>query len=144
MSNASQSALHDPPDDRNGKARTTFGGIEKSSVRTTGGSGPNYQDIAQSSEFRALRRRVATFVFPLTAIFLAWYLAYVIIAAYLPDFMAQTVFGEINVGLLMGFGQFASTVLITVAYVRFAERYMDPATSRLRSNVDAATGGGER
>lgn len=144
MSNAPQSALHGPHDGRPGKARTTFGGIEKSSVRTAGDTGPNYQDIERSEEFRGLRRRVAAFVFPMTALFLLWYLAYVLIAAYLPDFMGQRVVGEINVGLLMGIGQFVSTVLITVAYVRFAERYADPVANRIKSAVDNMAAAGER
>lgn len=135
MSNATQSALRGRPHDRSGKARTGFGGIEKSAVRTQQ-TEPNYQAIAQSAEFNDLRRRVSAFVFPMTALFLLWYLAYVIIAAYLPDFMSQPVFGSVNVGLLMGIGQFVSTVLITAAYVRFADHYMDPRIEQLQAAVD--------
>lgn len=135
MSNATQSALRGRPNDRSGKARTGFGGIEKSAVRTQQ-TEPNYQAIAQSPEFNDLRRRVTAFVFPMTAVFLLWYLAYVIVAAYLPDFMSQPVFGSVNIGLLMGIGQFVSTVLITAAYVRFADRYMDPQIEQLQAAVD--------
>ena len=98
---------------------------------------PDFTAIARSSEFRSLRRRLRSFVFPMSAVFLAWYLAYVLIAAYLPGFMSIRLVGEINVGLVMGVGQFASTVLITVGYLHFAGRFLDPAVTRLRSGKTA-------
>ena len=66
------------------------------------------------AEFADLRRRFRSFVFPMTALFLVWYFLYVLLAAYAPDFMANKVFGNINVGLLLGLGQFVSTFAITI------------------------------
>lgn len=139
MSNASQSALRGTPR-APGKARTAFGGIDKSSVRRSA-SGPDYSAIHQSPEFHRLRRRVKLFVFPMTAFFLVWYFTYVLIASYAPDFMAEPVLGEINVGMLMGIAQFATTVAITTAYARYAAKRIDPAVDDLHSK---ATGGAER
>lgn len=93
---------------------------------------PDFTALAHSPEFHALRRALRGFAFPMCAVFLAWYLAYVLIAAYLPDFMSTRITGEINVGLVMGVGQFASTLLITVGYLRFAARAIDPKVARLR------------
>lgn len=134
MTNTTQSALRGQPREQYGNAATAFGGIDKSAVRPPPGR-PDYVRIQHSEEFRALRRRVAWFVFPMTAVFLVWYVGYVLIAAYLHDFMAQRVFGEINVGLLFGVGQFVSTVAITGAYARFARRHIDPKADEIRQQA---------
>ncbi|MGF1648307.1 MAG: DUF485 domain-containing protein [Kineosporiaceae bacterium] len=90
-------------------------------------------------EFAALRRRFRRFVFPLTAAFLVWYFTYVLLAAYATDFFGTEIGGtNINVGLLLGLGQFASTALITWAYVRWADRHLDPAADHMRHEVETA------
>ena len=66
------------------------------------GHGDPYVEVQQSDEFAELRRRFRRFVFPMTALFLAWYFLYVLLAAYAPEFMSQRSVGEINVGLLFG------------------------------------------
>lgn len=129
MSNATQSALRARA--RAATPGTTFGGIEKSAVRSSD-EPPDFRAIERSPEFRDLRRRVKWFVFPATTFFLVWYIGYVVLAAYYPDFMAQPLFGEINVGLVMGLGQFATTVGLTTLYVRFASRHIDPRVDQIR------------
>ena len=65
-------------------------------------SGDAFTEVQHSEKFQELRRRHRSFVFPVTAIFLAWYFLYVLLADYAHDFMSQEVFGNINVGLLLG------------------------------------------
>jgi uncharacterized membrane protein (DUF485 family) len=89
-----------------------------------------------SAEFATLRRRLRGFVFPMTALFLAWYFAYVLLAAFAPHLMAIKVAGNINVGLIFGLLQFVSTFAITMMYVRFANRKLDPVSSRIREQVE--------
>ncbi len=93
------------------------------------------EEIHSSPEFQQLRSRLLRFVFPMAALFLAWYFLYVLLAAYAEDFMATEVFGNVNLGILLGLGQFLSTLLITVAYVRFANRSIDPLAEQLRDRV---------
>lgn len=95
-----------------------------------------YIELQQTEEFGELRRRFRRFVFPMTALFLAWYFLYVLLAAYAPDFMSQKVYKEINVGLLFGFGQFISTFLITILYVRWADREFDPRAEALHDRLE--------
>ena len=116
---------------------------EKTTVNSTGQSDPSpgtdaevWIDTQRSPDFRTLRQRLRKFVFPVSAIFLAWYLIYVLLADYAHDFMATPVFGEINVGILMGIGQFVSTVVITTLYVRFASRTIDPGVDEIRQNAE--------
>ncbi|UCZ63616.1 DUF485 domain-containing protein [Mycolicibacterium phocaicum] len=91
-----------------------------------------------SPEFQELRTRLRRFVFPMTAFFLVWYGLYVALGAFAHDFMAIRVFGNINVGLLIGLGQFLTTFVITGLYVRFANRELDPRASAIRDELEGA------
>jgi uncharacterized membrane protein (DUF485 family) len=92
---------------------------------------------AQSSaEFAELRRKFRTFAFPWTVAFLVWYFAYVLLSTYAEEFMSTPVIGHINVGLLMGLAQFATTFLLTWLYVRHANRNLDPLASKMRSELE--------
>ena len=98
-----------------------------------------YEQVQASPEFADLRSRLRRFVFPMSAAFLIWYLAYVLLASYAPGFMAIKVAGNINVGLIIGLLQFVSTFVITTLYVRYANKNLDPAAERLRNRIE---GGG--
>jgi uncharacterized membrane protein (DUF485 family) len=96
-----------------------------------------YLAVLNSPEFQDLRRRYRRWVLPVTAASLAWYFVYVILAAYATDFMSQLVVGNINVGLIMGLLQFVTTFAVTWAYVRYANRMLDPRSSRIRAEMEA-------
>ncbi|SEG84307.1 Uncharacterized membrane protein, DUF485 family [Saccharopolyspora kobensis] len=92
---------------------------------------------AQSSpEFTALRRKLRNFVFPVSALFLAWYLVYVLLADYAHGFMSIKLVGNINVGLVLGLLQFVSTFAITTWYVRYANRNLDPVAEEIRESLE--------
>jgi uncharacterized membrane protein (DUF485 family) len=90
----------------------------------------------ESERFRTLRRRHRSFVFPLAALFLVWYAVYVLLAAYDHDLMATPVIGVVNVGILLGLGQFVTTFAITMAYVAFANRRIDPIATEIREELE--------
>lgn len=97
-----------------------------------------YEEVQDSAEFADLRSRLRRFVFPMSAAFLIWYLAYVLLASYARDFMAIKVLGNINVGLIIGLLQFGTTFLITTLYVRYANKNLDPAAALLRKRIEEA------
>lgn len=99
-------------------------------------SGEEYRAVQASPEFQELRSRLRRFVFPMSALFLVWYSAYVVLGAFAHDFMATKVWGDINVGLLIGIGQFVSTFVITGIYVRFANRELDPRAEAIRTKLE--------
>ncbi|WP_336085952.1 DUF485 domain-containing protein [Nocardia sp. SSK8] len=99
-------------------------------------SAEEWLEVQASPQFQDLRNRLRRFVFPMTALFLLWYLSYVVLGAYAHDFMATQVFGNVNVGLLLGLGQFVSTFLITGLYVRFANRELDPRAAAIREYLE--------
>ncbi|GAA1650983.1 DUF485 domain-containing protein [Kribbella alba] len=95
-----------------------------------------YRDVQLSPDFSELRRRFRRFVFPMTGLFLAWYFLYVLLADYASGFMSHRVVGNINVALLMGLGQFVSTFAITMIYVHWADKEIDPAAEKLRKLIE--------
>jgi uncharacterized membrane protein (DUF485 family) len=122
------------PAPTSGQEITSFGG--PSGFRSAPQDGPpDFAAIQRSPDFIRLRERIRRFVFPMTALFLGWYFCYVLLAAYARSFMSYRLFGEINVGLALGLLQFVSTVLITIGYVRFARRNVDPEVLRIRERA---------
>lgn len=99
-------------------------------------TGQQFLDMQASPEFQELRSRLRRFVFPMTAFFLIWYATYVLLGAFATDFMAIQVFGNVNVGLLIGLGQFLTTFVITGIYVRFANRELDPRAAAIRAEME--------
>jgi len=96
----------------------------------------SFIEAQASPEFQELRSRLRRFVFPMTAFFLIWYATYVLLGAFGHDFMATKVFGNVNVGLLLGLGQFVTTFAITGLYVRFANRQLDPRSAAIRAKLE--------
>nr|WP_197376782.1 DUF485 domain-containing protein [Mycolicibacterium baixiangningiae] len=99
-------------------------------------SGDQYLAMQASPEFQELRNRLRRFVFPMSAAFLIWYATYVLLGAFAHDFMAIRVWGNVNVGLLIGIGQFLTTFLITAVYVRFANKVIDPRATAIRAELE--------
>jgi uncharacterized membrane protein (DUF485 family) len=98
-----------------------------------------YAQVQRSEQFQTLRRKHRGIVFPLTALFLAWYALYVLLADYAHDFMSKKVTGNITVGLVMGLLQFVSTFVITTVYVRYANRNLDPLAAEIRDEMGEVT-----
>jgi uncharacterized membrane protein (DUF485 family) len=96
---------------------------------------PDFAAIRRSPEFRRYRRRLLMFTMPAAALFLCWYMTYVLLAAYAHDFMSRKVFGSVNVAVLLGLSQFVTTVVIMLLYVRFAKRHVDPVVADLRERA---------
>ena len=47
----------------------------------------DWEEVAQSPEFRELVAARRRFVLPATIFFLAWYIGFILLAGYAPDFM---------------------------------------------------------
>ena len=99
-------------------------------------SHPVYVELHDSADFVELRRRFRIFVFPATVAFMSWYLLYVIMCNWAGDFMSTQVVGNINVALIFGLLQFASTFLIAFLYGRYMNRKVDPLARQLEARYD--------
>ncbi|RZD84390.1 DUF485 domain-containing protein [Streptomyces albidoflavus] len=100
-----------------------------------------YREVRAGAAFQEVRGRYRRFVVPACALFLTWYLAYVVAATTAPALMARPVFGPVNVALLAGLGQFASTFLLTWAYARHARLRRDRLALDLRWETQQLTRG---
>lgn len=98
----------------------------------------DFEQVQSTGQFKELRKRHRSFVFPMAVAFLLLYFAYVLLADYAVDFMSTKVWGNINVGLILGLGQFASTFIITMLYARWADREFDPRADALHDVVEEA------
>jgi uncharacterized membrane protein (DUF485 family) len=96
-----------------------------------------YRAAQDSPEFVELKRRFRRFAFPMTVAFLAWYLLYVLLSTYAVDFMSTRVFGNVNVGILLGLAQFVTTFVITHLYVAHANKRTDPIADEMRERLEA-------
>jgi len=95
-----------------------------------------YEAVQQSPEFQELRTRYRRFSFPMTVAFLVWYALFVGLSVFATDFMATPVAGAINVGIVIGLGQFATTALITWLYIRHANRKLDPIAEQIHYEME--------
>ncbi|WP_329277356.1 DUF485 domain-containing protein [Streptomyces sp. NBC_00691] len=95
-----------------------------------------FVEVQQGPEFGELRRTYRSFAFPLTLAFIAWYLLYVLLSNYAGGFMGTKVFGNINVALVLGLGQFATTFLIAWLYSRHAANRLDPQSDAIRERME--------
>jgi uncharacterized membrane protein (DUF485 family) len=101
---------------------------------------PIYDQLHETAEFQELRRRFRRFAFPATVAFLVWYLLYVVLSNWAPDFMGTKLFGNINVALVFGLLQFATTFALAWAYARYMNRQVDPIARQLESRYDQEVG----
>src|SRR5829696_5187776 len=95
-----------------------------------------YLAAQNSPEFVDLKKRFRAFAFPMTLAFFSWYLLYVLLSTYAHDFMSTEVFGNVNIGILLGLGQFVSTFVITHLYVAHADKRTDPIADEMRERLE--------
>lgn len=96
----------------------------------------DFEQVQSTERFQELRKRHRSFVFPMAVAFLLWYFAYVLLADYAVEFMSTKVWGNINVGLILGLLQFVSTFAITGWYVSYSNRKLDPIAAEIRNEIE--------
>jgi uncharacterized membrane protein (DUF485 family) len=92
--------------------------------------------VQRSPEFVELRRKFRSFAFPMTVVFLSWYLLYVLASGWARDFMGHKLIGNINVAYVFGLAQFVSTFLIAWLYERYMKRNVDPLAAKIRDELE--------
>lgn len=105
---------------------------------------PVYDDLHASPEFAELKRRYRGFALPATAAFLVWYLTYVVLSMWAGDFMGRQVVGNINVALVLGLLQFATTFAIAWLYSNYSTKRLDPLARELDERFIALAARGEQ
>jgi uncharacterized membrane protein (DUF485 family) len=95
----------------------------------------DWEGIERSEEFRELVTRRRRFVVPATIFFLAFYMGFILLAGYAPDFMGESVYEGLTVGYCLALTQFLMVFVLGLWYLRKADREFDPLASRV---VEAA------
>ncbi|OEY19105.1 DUF485 domain-containing protein [Corynebacterium sp. Marseille-P4321] len=91
--------------------------------------------MQRSPEFQDLRGTFRGFTFPMMIAALVWYVFYVLLATFAPEFMARPFLG-LNWGLWLGLLQFVTTFLITWVYVRWANKNIEPRAAAIRQEME--------
>src|SRR4051794_11865698 len=97
--------------------------------------------IERSAEFRELVKRRRSFVVPATIFFLAFYMGFILLAGYAPDFMGRSVYQGLTVGYCLALTQFVMVFVLGIWYLRKAEHEFDPLADAV---VEAAGEDGAR
>lgn len=74
----------------------------------------------------------------MVVVFLVWYFAFVLCAAFATEWMATPVWGAINIAIIFGLLQFVSTGIITWLYLRHAKKELDPRADSMRAELERA------
>ena len=90
----------------------------------------DWEAIERSPEFHELVGRRRRFVVPCTVFFLAWYMAFILVCAYAPDFMGERVYEGLTVGYCLALTQFAMVFVLGLWYLRKADREFDPLAEK--------------
>jgi uncharacterized membrane protein (DUF485 family) len=97
----------------------------------------DWNAVEQSAEFGELVAARRRFVLPATIFFLAWYIGFILLAGYAPDFMARSVHEGLTVGYCLALTQFVMVFVLGFMYLRRADRVYDPLAAKV---VETALG----
>jgi uncharacterized membrane protein (DUF485 family) len=92
----------------------------------------DWRTAERSPEFQRLVRTRNRFVYPATAFFLIWYVGFVLLAGYAPDFMGESVYEGLTVGYVLALSQFVMTWGLAWWYLRKSNREFDPLAEEAR------------
>ncbi len=90
----------------------------------------DWQAIEETPEFQELVRRRRSFVIPGTIFFLTAFMAFILLAAYAPDFMGERVYQGLTVGYVLALTQVLMVFVLGIWYLRKAENEFDPLAER--------------
>jgi uncharacterized membrane protein (DUF485 family) len=95
--------------------------------------GPSYdwESIEHSPEFQELVRKRRSFVVPGTIFFLAFYMGFILLCGYAPDFMADSVYQGLTVGYCLALTQFVMVFVLGIMYLRKSDRDYDPLAAKV-------------
>jgi uncharacterized membrane protein (DUF485 family) len=79
--------------------------------------------VAESHEFRDLMATKKIFIVPAFIFFLVYYFLLPVLVGYAPQFMAQKVWGNVNLAYLFALSQFFMAWIIAGLYVRASDDF---------------------
>ena len=78
---------------------------------------------------------------PATIFFLAYYMAFILLAGYAEDFMGSSVYEGLTVGYCLALTQFVMVFALGILYLRKSDRDYDPLAARVIEIAEEREGG---
>jgi uncharacterized membrane protein (DUF485 family) len=91
----------------------------------------DWEAVERWPEFQELEHRRRSFVVPATIFFMAWYMGFILLAGYAPDFMGESVYQGLTVGYVLALTQFVMVAVLGLWYLRKADREFDPLAAQI-------------
>jgi len=104
----------------------------------------DWERIEHSPEFQELVHKRRSFVVPATVFFLAYYMAFILLAGYAKDFMASSVYEGLTVGYCLALTQFVMVFTLGIMYLRRSDREYDPLSAKVVELAESETAAGTR
>lgn len=79
--------------------------------------------VAESRQFKDLMATKKSFIIPAFVFFLVYYFLLPVLVGYAPQFMAQKIWGNVNLAYLFALSQFFMAWIIAGLYVRAADSF---------------------
>ncbi|WP_116072902.1 DUF485 domain-containing protein [Asanoa ferruginea] len=95
-----------------------------------------YSAVYDSAEFQALQRRSNGFIVWVSVLFYGWWFVGISLAAFVPGVFRQGIGGPLNVGMLFLVLSFVLVAAVSLAYMRFASKRLDPAGEAIRMDLE--------
>lgn len=95
----------------------------------------DWEAVERSPEFKELIASRRRFVLPATVFFLGWYIGFILLAGYAPDFMARSVYEGLTIGYCLALTQFAMVGVLGMMYLRRSEKVYDPLAEKARQRA---------
>ncbi|HVF77467.1 MAG TPA: DUF485 domain-containing protein [Solirubrobacteraceae bacterium] len=99
----------------------------------------DWEAVEQSPEFKELIAKRKSFVLPATIFFLSWYIGFILLAGYAPDFMARSVYEGLTVGYCIALTQFVMVAVLGLMYLRRSDRVFDPLAQKVKQHARGTT-----
>ncbi len=104
----------------------------------------DWERIEHSPEFQELVHKRRSFVLPATVFFLAYYMAFILLAGYAKDFMASSVYEGLTVGYCLALTQFVMVFALGIMYLRRSDREYDPLAANVVELAESESASGAR
>ena len=66
-------------------------------------------------------------MFPATIFYLAWYMGFILLAAYAESFMSRSVYEGLTVGYVLALTQFLMVLVLGLVYLPAGQQHLRPA-----------------
>lgn len=93
---------------------------------------PDWAAIAAMPEFQQMLREKRRFLVPCCAFFSLYYLAFLVLVGWFPEWMRQPVWGKVNAAYLLAISQFVMTWVLAFVYMRRSRRFDHQAAALLK------------